>query len=91
MIELILKTLAENPAMGYTLEEVTCVVRHSFSAGHTDQGNTVSERADQAVVLEVFLALDNEGLIILNPLNDKSYISTAGMQRINNSDKTALK
>ncbi|QOG04518.1 hypothetical protein [Flavobacterium sp. MDT1-60] len=79
----ILQILADKYSMSYTLEELTKLVT-SVSNVSKFTDNIVTERKNQAKLLDSLILLDYDGYIFLNSDTNESLITIKGLIKINN-------
>lgn len=83
----ILKALAENQK-SLTLEELTKIIRTNKNLNKIYSLDT--DREEQAVILDTLIKLNDQGLISLNPDNDKSSLTKEGREKFYSGFKTII-
>lgn len=78
----VLQILAGGYGTSFSLEELTKLADSSIKSSNTYTGYLAAERANQALVLDVLLFLQKQGLIFLDFHTDYSVITIKGLLKI---------
>ena len=81
----ILNKLAGSYPGTLTLEELASLVIPPYNVLRSFSENIAAQRENHAKILDVLIALDDQGYIDLNPATDQSSITLKGLIKINHT------
>ncbi|PBJ05626.1 hypothetical protein [Flavobacterium sp. ACN6] len=78
----VLQILADRYGMSCSLEELTRLTGPAASKNMHYMDQSAFEKESQASILDMLLVLNDQGLIFLNPDNDRSVITIKGLIKV---------